>query len=123
MSDAIRLSSITINAPSAGALAAFYADITDGTVAFEHPAWATVHTGGGRIDVQTVADYRPPSWPERAEALVHLDFLVDDLERAAARVEAAGATRFEHQPNAEHCLVFADPAGHPFCLTLIDEIG
>lgn len=123
MSDAIRLSSVTVNAPSAGALAAFYAEITGGAVTFEHADWATVHTSSGSIDVQTVTDYDPPTWPEGAAALVHLDFLVDDLERAAARVQLAGATRFEHQPNSDHCLVFADPAGHPFCLTLIDEIG
>ena len=23
----------------------------------------------------------------------------------------------------EHCLVFADPVGHPFCLSLIDDVG
>ena len=49
--------------------------------------------------------------------LVHLEFLVDDLAATAARVLAAGATRFDHQPNDDHCLVFADPAGHPFCLS------
>jgi len=31
------------------------------------------------------------------------------------------APKFDFQPNAEHCLVFADPAGHPFCLTTLDE--
>ena len=49
--------------------------------------------------------------------LVHLEFLVDDLDATANRVLAAGATRFDHQPNDDHCLVFADPAGHPFCLS------
>lgn len=54
MSDAIRLSSITVNCPDARALASFYAEITDGEVTFSHPAWATVITSGGRIDLQTV---------------------------------------------------------------------
>jgi hypothetical protein len=39
------------------------------------------------------------------------------------KVLQAGAVRFEFQPNAAHCLVFADPAGHPFCLTTLDELG
>ncbi len=69
-----------------------------------------------------VRDYRAPQWPEDS-ALVHIDFFVDDLEGAAARVVRAGARRFDHQPNAAHCLVFADPAGHPFCLSLIDDVG
>ena len=124
MSDAVRLSSVTVNGPHAGELAAFYAEIADGTVTFEHPSWATVMTAGGRIDVQTVAGHQAPAWPgETGTALVHLDFLVDDLEATGARVETAGATRFEHQPNRAHCLVFADPAGNLFCLTTVDELG
>ena len=35
---------------------------------------------------------------------------------APARVLAAGATKYELQPN-DHCRVYADPAGHPFCLS------
>jgi hypothetical protein len=49
-------------------------------------------------------------------------FYVDDLAATQARVLAAGATRYEFQPNADHCLVFADPAGHPFCLTTWDDV-
>jgi hypothetical protein len=47
---------------------------------------------------------------------MHLDFGVDDLDAAEARVLAAGATKYDFQPN-EHCRVYADPAGHPFCLS------
>ena len=36
---------------------------------------------------------------------------------------AAGATRYQFQPNSGHCLVFADPAGHPFCLTTLEDMG
>jgi catechol 2,3-dioxygenase-like lactoylglutathione lyase family enzyme len=123
MSDSIRLSSATINAPDATALAAFYADITGGRIAFSNPDWAVVNCPGGRIDFQTVPDHTPPTWPEHGSpSRLHLDFLVDDLAAAEARVLAAGATRYRFQPNAEHCLVFADPAGHPFCLTTWDAI-
>lgn len=123
MSDDIRLSSVAINCPEAPALARFYAEITSGEVTFSHPSWATVDGPGGRIDFQTVADYRPPSWPGSASALVHLDFLVDDLSATRDRVLAAGATIYDEQPNDGHFLVFADPVGHPFCLTTIDELG
>lgn len=118
----IKLSSVTVNCPDVATLATFYADITGGEVTFTHPSWATVQSAGGRIDFQTVADYLPPAWPETS-GLVHLDFLVADLQEAATRVLAAGARRLDEQPNEEHCLVFADPAGHPFCLTTLDEIG
>ena len=124
MSDAIRLSSITVNCPDARALAGFYAEITDGEVTFSDPAWATVITPGGRIDLQTVEGYEAPQWPgPSGTSLLHLDFLVDDLIAAEQRVLRAGAVRLGFQPNSEHCLVFADPVGHPFCLTTLDEIG
>lgn len=124
MSDSICLSSVTLNCPDAAALARFYAEITGGEVTFTHTAWATVQGAGGRIDFQTVSDFTAPSWPgPDSGALIHLDFLVDDLVAAEGRVLRAGATKFGEQPNVEHCLVFADPAGHPFCLTTIDEIG
>ena len=42
---------------------------------------------------------------------LHLESRVDDLEATGKRVLTAGATRFEHQPNADHCLVYADPVG------------
>lgn len=123
MTTSIRLSSVTINCPDTHELARFYADIADGTITFEHEEFATVRTPGGRIDVQRVQGHRPPTWPgPGGDPLVHLDFLVEDLDAAGERVQAAGATRCAHQPNAEHCLVFADPAGNPFCLTLLDEL-
>jgi hypothetical protein len=50
---------------------------------------------------------------------MHLDFDVDDLDATEAWVLAAGATRYDFQPN-DHCRVFADPAGHPFCLSTED---
>lgn len=124
MSDSIRVSSVTLNCPEATELANFYATITSGEITFSHSSFATVQSAGGRIDLQTVENYQAPSWPDdTSSALIHLDFLVDDLVAAEARVVSAGAIKFEVQPNSDHCLVFADPVGHPFCLTTIDELS
>jgi len=124
LSDSIRLSSVTVNCPDAAELAAFYADITGRQITFSNSAWVTVDGPGGRIDFQTVPDHVPPTWPgNTSPSRLHLDFLVDDLAATEARVLAAGATRYQFQPNADHCLVFADPAGHPFCLTTLEEMG
>lgn len=88
---------------------------------FRHDAWATVNGPHGRIDFQTVPGYAPPTWPDRTSSMqMHLDFDVDDLTATQARVLAAGAIKMGVQPNAGHCLVFADPAGHPFCLSTED---
>ena len=124
MSDELRLSSVTVNCQDVEPLANFYADITGGTITFCRGGWATVVTRGGRIDIQAVEGYERPQWPGGSgTSLLHLDFLVDDLEDAEQRVVRAGAVKFDFQPNSEHCLVFADPAGHPFCLTTLDELG
>jgi len=49
---------------------------------------------------------------------VHLDFVVDDIEKAAARARAAGATQEgETATNVWGRLaMFADPFGNGFCL-------
>jgi catechol-2,3-dioxygenase len=123
MSDSIVLSSVAIDCPNAGELASFYAAITGGTVTFRSEAWATVNGPGGRIDFQTTPDHTPPTWPDPSSPIqMHLDFVVDDREAAEARVLAAGATKFDFQPNADHCFVYADPAGHPFCLTTWEDV-
>jgi hypothetical protein len=120
MSDSIKLSSTALDCPDAGKLAAFYAEITGGKVTYLDEQWATIKGPGGRIDFQTARDYTPPTWPDPTSSMqMHQDFDVENLEAAEARVLAAGATRFDFQPN-DHCRVYADPAGHPFCLTTED---
>lgn len=120
MSDAIRLSAVTLNAPDAIALAEFYAVITGG-LAQGDTTWALVTGPGGTIEFQQIENFRPPDWPDGPVPMqMHLDFLVDDLVATELRVLAAGAVRSPFQPNVNHCLVFTDPAGHPFCLSKWD---
>jgi predicted enzyme related to lactoylglutathione lyase len=55
---------------------------------------------------------------ERHWTPVHLDFHVDDLRAALARVEALGARREQVFENPEHgsAAFCSDPFGHGFCL-------
>lgn len=109
--------------PNPAELATFYAALTGGEVTFVHETeWATMRCAGAKLEFMGVEDYRPPRWPEDS-SLLHVDFHVDDLDDAATHAESLGARRFEHQPNAAHCLVLTDPVGHPFCLSLIDDVG
>jgi hypothetical protein len=117
MSDQIRLAGTTVNAPDAIALASFYAEITGGA-AKGSTHWAVLDGPNGSLGFQQVSEFRPTAWPEGDPPMqMHLDFFVDDLASTEARVLAAGATRFDFQPNPDHCLVYADPVGHPFCLS------
>ncbi|MDG9674089.1 VOC family protein [Micromonospora sp. DH14] len=118
MSDKIRLSAVTLDSSDAIRLAEFYADITGGTMTQIGDEWACVQSPAGRLNFQTVPGYTPPTWPDpTASIMMHLDFMVEDRDAAEARVLAAGATKYAFQPNSEQCFVYADPAGHPFCLT------
>ena len=117
MSSSISLNGTTVNAPDALALARFYAEITGGD-ADGSSRWAAASGPNGFITFQQVEHFRPPTWPgNHLPTQLHLDFLVDDLEASGKRVIAAGATLLDFQPNSDHCLVYADPAGHPFCLS------
>ncbi len=80
-------------------------------------SWASVQVPGGRLEFQSVPDYQPARWPDPLASIqLHLDFYVERRPRSETRVIAAGATKYDFQPN-DHCTVFADPAGHPFCLS------
>ena len=117
MSDSIKFGGVKLDCPDAEGLAAFYAEITGGKVTYVDEECATVDGPNGRIDFQTAPAYKPPTWPDPTSSMqMHIDFDVDDLDATEARVLAAGATKFDFQPN-NHCRVYADPVGHPFCLT------
>ena len=48
----------------------------------------------------------------------HIDFVVEDIERAATRVVDAGAIRESERVEwrGSRCITFADPFGNGFCL-------
>jgi hypothetical protein len=117
MPDRIQFSAVTVNAPDAMALARFYAEVTEGAPT-GNGHWATLATPNGVINFQQIAGHVPPTWPEgQVPMQMHLEFYVEDLEATEKRVLAAGAVKFGYQPNDDHCYVYADPAGHPFCLS------
>jgi len=111
------LFAVTIDAPDASALARFYADLLGMEVTYDGPEGALLAGGGQSVMFQQVSDYNPPAWPDPARPQqAHLDVIVEDLDAAEARVLELGASRLPGQD--ESVRVFADPAGHPFCLTV-----
>jgi Glyoxalase-like domain len=78
----------------------------------------------GRFSFHHVAGYRAPAWPgERGEQQAHFDLLVDDLDAASLVVEKAGARPLTDVLDAgpKAWRVYADHAGHPFCLVSVPE--
>lgn len=117
MSSSIRYSTVALECPDAGTLADFYAELTGATATCDDDGrWATVQGDGWRLDFQTAPNHTPPVWPDPSSSMqMHLDFDVDDAAEAEAKALAAGATKFETQTGTSF-QVYADPAGHPFCL-------
>ncbi|MEV5973782.1 VOC family protein [Streptomyces sp. NPDC051921] len=115
----MELSAITLDCADPPALADFYHRATGLPLHPEsHAEFAGVQREGGLLlGFQRVADYVPPRWPgqERPQQL-HLDFDVDDLAEAEARLLSLGAAKPSYQPDPDRFVVLTDPAGHPFCL-------
>lgn len=79
--------------------------------------------GGGRcLAFQQVPHLARPEWPDGEPGqMMHLDTTVasvEDLERQRMRALALGATLLLDRTDdkEEPLYVFADPAGHPFCI-------
>jgi catechol 2,3-dioxygenase-like lactoylglutathione lyase family enzyme len=111
------LYAVTIDAPDAVALARFYADLTDMELAYEGPEGALIAGDGKSVMFQQVSDYHAPQWQDPARPQqAHLDITVGDLDAGEARALELGAARLEG--GTDTFRVYADPAGHPFCLCL-----
>jgi len=72
--------------------------------------------GARELAFQRVATWVPPRWRDpRFPQQLHLDIRVDDVDAAERVVLELGARRLPAE-REEGFRVFADPAGHPFCL-------
>ncbi|MFD3510625.1 VOC family protein [Nocardia sp. NPDC058666] len=116
------LVAITLDCADPQKLAEFYHLATG----FEpHPESGADFAGLNRADglflgFQRVENYRAPQWPEQTvPQQIHLDFKVEDLDPAETMLLNLGATKPEHQPAGTKARVLLDPAGHPFCITLV----
>jgi catechol 2,3-dioxygenase-like lactoylglutathione lyase family enzyme len=108
-----RLHHVILDCPDPAALAAFYSQLLGLPVTYQDDDFAVVaadDTTSG-LGFQRAPDHVPPRWPDPAyPQQIHLDVMVDDVTAAGPRAEALGATPLGDAG------VYADPAGHPFCL-------
>jgi catechol-2,3-dioxygenase len=112
----MQLFAVTLDAPDAAALAHFYADLLELEVSYEGPEGAMITAEPTSLMFQQISGYNAPQWPDPSRPQqAHLDILVDDLDVGEERALALGATRLDG--GGATFRVFADPAGHPFCLT------
>jgi len=96
----------------------------DEPVADEDPDWLVLRGPAGAVDLafQRVAVLTPTTWPDDEVPMqLHLDCTVPDLDglRAVHRraLELGAVLRADRSDDPEEPLfVYADPAGHPFCV-------
>jgi hypothetical protein len=78
--------------------------------------------GGPHLAFQQTDGVRPSTWPDASvPQMLHLDTVVatrDDLQIHRDRALALGATELLDRTDDQNepLYVFADPAGHPFCI-------
>ena len=110
---------VVFDAADLAAESAFWAGVLGGTVDAEDD-WHMVEVDGrARVGVQLAPDHRQPEWPDGTPQQIHLDLWVDDVDEAHALVMSLGARvlkEAEDTPTPDAFQVYADPAGHPFCL-------
>ncbi len=100
---------------------AFWAKILGGSVVRDDD-WHSVLDAAGewRVGVQLAPNHVAPEWPDGAQQQqVHLDLHVDDPRRAHDEAIELGARLLHSAPDLdaeEGHQVYADPAGHPFCV-------
>jgi len=110
---------VVLDCPDPRALAAFYAGVLGGTVEVEGEGeWVDLKVPGGQaLAFQKAAGHVPPKWPAPGDSQqFHLDLTVEDLDTAEKGVLALGATPLDTENRSRGFRVYADPAGHPFCL-------
>ncbi|MFA1547580.1 VOC family protein [Actinomadura chokoriensis] len=111
---------IVFDAADLHAESAFWAGVLGGHV-LEDAEWHSVIDAAGewRIGVQLAPNHVPPGWPHGIPQQVHLDLHVDDPRAAHDEVMALGARLLQAAADFdadEGHQVYADPAGHPFCV-------
>jgi predicted enzyme related to lactoylglutathione lyase len=116
----ISLRAVVFDCPDPSALAAFYADLLNGRLDISDPEWCEVHAGDPtfKLAFQRATPYSSPEWPDGTPQQIHLDLTVSDLPAAGLRAAELGAvvlTGPVEEPGGIY-VVYADPAGHPFCL-------
>jgi catechol 2,3-dioxygenase-like lactoylglutathione lyase family enzyme len=109
-----RLHHVVVDCPEPAALADFYSPLLGLPVTYTSDDWVVIaqsSTTSG-IAFQLAPDHQPPQWRDSSHPQqFHFDVMVDDIDAAGREVLVLGA-----RPLSAEDHVYADPAGHPFCL-------
>lgn len=112
-----RLAMMTLDCADPRPLAEFWTAVLGWPTTYVDENYGMLQGPSLNLGFSRVEGYQPPAWPNpNGSKQYHLDLAVDDIDAAAERCVALGASRPDDQPG-ETWTVLIDPAGHPFCLT------
>ncbi len=108
-----RLHHIVLDCPDPHVLASFYSQLLGEPISYISENWVVVSASSkaSGLAFQLAPAHQPPTWPNpEIPQQFHLDVMVEDVAAATPHLLQLGATKLDGEG------VFADPAGHPFCL-------
>ena len=126
----IKMYAFTVDCNDPHELAKFYAALLNWEIVFFNEEYVVIGAPGTQqgaypgITFQRNSEYKPPVWPTVPEAqqqMAHLDFAVNDVEKAVEHAIRCGATVASKQFSKDWT-VMLDPAGHPFCLCQMKSV-
>lgn len=112
---------VVFDAADLDAESSFWAGVLGGRVVAEDD-WHSVVDADGvwTMGIQLAPNHVRPVWPDGPQQQqVHLDLHVDDPVSAHEEVTALGARLLQAAEDfdaEEGYQIYADPAGHPFCI-------
>jgi predicted enzyme related to lactoylglutathione lyase len=111
---------VVFDAADLSAESSFWAALLGGVVDAEDDFHMVFVDGKPIVGVQLAPDHVAPDWPHGTpQQQIHLDLWVDDIGAADDEVISLGATLLKPAADTDspdNFQVYADPAGHPFCL-------
>ena len=108
-----RMHHVIVDCPDPMALATFWSRLLGSPITYADDEFVVVSPSdrASGLAFQRSPDQRAATWPDPAvPQQIHLDVMVEDVAASTGAVLALGATKLDGDG------VFADPAGHPFCL-------
>jgi predicted enzyme related to lactoylglutathione lyase len=115
---------VVFDAADLTAESTFWAGVLGGTIDVDDGWHMVIVDGRPKVGVQLAPDHVPPDWPHGNAQQIHLDLWVDDFTEAHEKVMSLGARvlkEAEESATPDNFQVYADPAGHPFCLCWVEN--
>ncbi len=111
---------VGFDAADLAAESTFWAALLGGTVDAEDASHTVYADGEPRLGIRLVPNHVPPEWPDGTPQQIHVDLHGDHIKSAHDEAMSLGTRLLkpaEDIESTEGFQVYADPAGHPFCLS------